>query len=859
MERNAYVNNILVNKEPYEATETIRIRLSQAKLLNTSVYVLMKDLSDLRRNYNQQLRKIIAENEDLDSLLRNQMAQSGVLTADELRDFKFDSLGQFRPVWKSLVSELKSDLTAGTSFQRMLEEQVIDDLKNSVERNRNWSKSKQLHSKLSKIAVSLHRNRTSGDENIEQLRREWDAEIPILFQIFEVMDFERLNSIKDCLLKYQSGYTDYLLNGTNECETVMSEFLNFDPENEIQRFARDAASYNFQGHLQQQNKSNTGSHTESSRTPIVGSPNPNTASQSPRKQSISSRLASSSTVLKHDILHHHSSSSTNEEESHKSLKKSQKLKSKVGSIFGRNKLKSKKSQSQMETSPERPSINHSHSSSSGVPSIKRKESSQSIQSRTSHRNIRDSIQTRSETQPLPIYNKNEPLPSPPVSDTMSSQSPIASITQPPLKPLQKDKPLPKITPTNSPVVTENSTLDPGSLSNGVQQHRPLHIQAPKSNQSGTPNQFADVGQNIPSTPPQYSSIQPNIPPPSHSMSASPMSKNMQPLNPTTRSSMISNTSLQSSRRSSSENVPTMKMQPQLTGEILALKAQTTGSSASKKPGQSLFQHLPDEFAKFGLNASIAEVINASFKDGVLQTSQLVGEIALNYVKNTVMNTPLPAGLELKITNSSKFSRVILNQAFMEKVGDDIFKVNPQFIDSRTLGAVKYSIDNPIVPITVHPVWKFEPHQASVVLTVKMSPLVPSSISEIILDDFMIMVNISGPETTSALSKPQGTFSKEKKRITWKFKEPLVVKRSDEVTKFIGRFMTDGQASEPEDGVMAKFVIREHSKSDDSSINVLGSATSLEVQEFDVENPFGGEWQSIRTNRTLTSGNYTATA
>ncbi|KAL3241191.1 uncharacterized protein RNJ42_03283 [Nakaseomyces bracarensis] len=854
MERNTYVDNILVNKEPYEATESIRIRLSQAKLLNTSVYVLMKDLSNLRRGYNQHLRKIIAENEDLDAVLKNQMTQSGVLTAEEMRNFTFDSLGEFRPVWKSLMSELKSDLNANTSFQRVLEEQVIEDLKNSVERNRNWGKSKQLHSKLSKIAVSLHRNRNG--EDIEHLRREWDAEIPVLFQIFELMDFERLNSIKDCLLKYQSGYTDYLLNGTNECETVMSEFLNFDPESEIQRFARDASQYNFQVNVSQ-TKSNTTGSSDTIRTPQMSPPTSNSGStHSPRKQSIGSRLASSSTVLKHDIMHLHSTTS-NDEESTKSTKKSQKLKSKVGSIFGRNKLKSKKSQSQLENSPSRPSVGHSHSSSSDIPSIKRKESSQSIQSRTSHKNIRDSIQNRSETQPLPVFDKNEPLPSPPVSDTASRSPAINSISQPPLKPVQKDKPLPNITPNSSPLPSGSSTLDPGNSASGVSQHRPLHIQAPKTNQTA-PNQFVDLQHNIQSPPPQYSAVAKNAAPLSNNVSSSPVSKDMPPLNPTTRSSIISGNSITSSTRTSSENQQTMRMQPQLTGEILALKAQSTGSSSSKKTDQSLFQHLPDEFAKFGLNASIAEVINASFKDGVLQSSQLVGEIALNYVKNTVMNTPLPAGLELKIANSSKFNRVILNQAFMEKVGDDIFKVNPQFIDSRTLGAVKYSIDGPIVPITVHPVWKFEPHQASVVLTVKLSALVPEDSSEMVLDDFMITVNISGAETTSALSKPPGTFNKDRKRITWKFKEPLVVKRND-VTKFIGRFMTEGQASEPENGVMAKFVIREHGNSNSGTIDVLGSATSLEVQEFDVENPFGGEWQPIRTNRTLTSGNYTATA
>lgn len=122
-----------------------------------------------------------------------------------------------------------------------------------------------------------------------------------------------------------------------------------------------------------------------------------------------------------------------------------------------------------------------------------------------------------------------------------------------------------------------------------------------------------------------------------------------------------------------------------------------------------------------------------------------------------------------------------------------------------------------------------------------------------------MVNIAGTESTSALSKPQGTFNREKNRITWKFKEPLTISRDGENVKLIGRFMTNGQGFEPSDGVMLKFVIREQQGQQDASINIIGSKITLSVQEYDVENPFGGEWQPMRTNRTLASGNYIATS
>ena len=64
-QRTKYADSILTTKSPYEATETIRIRLSQVKLLNKDFYLLFKELANLKRNYAQQLRKIIAENKDL--------------------------------------------------------------------------------------------------------------------------------------------------------------------------------------------------------------------------------------------------------------------------------------------------------------------------------------------------------------------------------------------------------------------------------------------------------------------------------------------------------------------------------------------------------------------------------------------------------------------------------------------------------------------------------------------------------------------------------------------------------------------------------------------------------------------------
>ena len=145
-------------------------------------------------------------------------------------------------------------------------------------------------------------------------------------------------------------------------------------------------------------------------------------------------------------------------------------------------------------------------------------------------------------------------------------------------------------------------------------------------------------------------------------------------------------------------------------------------------------------------------------------------------------------------------------------------------------------------------------RASVVLTVKMSTSLPEEISQIIIEDLVVFVNIDGANATSALSKPQGSFSKEKKRITWRFKEPVVLQRNGEGQRLIARFITDTLAHESAKGVITKFSI---SETDNTTIphSGAGSGISLTCQELDENNPFGGDWLDVNTKRTLTTGNY----
>lgn len=858
-ERTEYFS-ILTAKQPYEATEAIRIRLSQAKLINKDFYTLFKDIADLKKNYAQQLRKIIAENEDLDKILLSQMLANQVLTPEEMSNFKFASLGELNQLWGALINSLKTDLKSSVELYTVLNNQVVQSLKNSTENDRHWSESKQLHSKLSKVAASIEYYQRKGDQSgkLDAANTQWASEVPYLVEVFETLDYNRLQAIKDCLLSYQSGYSDHLSTISNDSEKCMAKFLEFEPKNEIDRFATAANEYNFilsngrqdnsvRQHQQQQKPSQKDDIKQES---LTNSPQKNKNRRSTLSE-IGHRFTSSSTVLHHDLMDNEFSNSDNNK-SLNNKKSSHKLRSRVGSIFGKKFLNNRKSQI-ISPNPVKNTITESQNLSTTDLRSTYSNKSRTSMSQQQYRNSSNNISSKPSLILKPIAS---------VESRTSKNVQITSVSGATLQNQQQTSPIgrksPNIANSNEPINIENNKLPAQNIQEKIpetkpvngfsmaqtplqpqQKNKPLPLQ-PQQHSVSSPEQSYNGNENI------RDHIQAPAVPPSRKQTTS---SHQLPLTPVPNEREIPPQE-QEQVEPASEQQNAFLLTSQITGELTQLNAQMTGSSTTVS-GQSVFQHDTKDIGSFGLNASIAEVINATFKEGILQNSQLIGEIALNYVSNVTGSGELPVGINLKINNAAKFDKVIINQAFVEQVEQEHFKINPQFIDSRVLGAIKYSIKDPLAPIVVHPIWKFEPHQASVVLNIKIAPFVPERIKRLVLDDLVVFASIDGAEATNALSKPQGSFSKEKKRITWRFKEPLVLDRNSNETRLIARFITDGLAHESETGISIKFILHEEA----GDTIAVGSSISLEGQELDVENPFGGEWNAVPSKTTLVAGNY----
>lgn len=237
----------------------------------------------------------------------------------------------------------------------------------------------------------------------------------------------------------------------------------------------------------------------------------------------------------------------------------------------------------------------------------------------------------------------------------------------------------------------------------------------------------------------------------------------------------------------------------------SLVSQDTGNSIMQHlngSGGDLFKH-SGENNQIGLNASIAEVVNASFKDDRVVRKQLIGEIAFNFHPDP-NHTENPDQLQsLQITIPTAFDKVLLNNHYVSRVSgyDEQYIIDAEKIRSRTLGGLKYLKSLDAVPILIHQAWKFEPHQASVLINLKLNPQYASSV---VLNDVVVSCALSADlVSTSASSKPSGTFNRDLNRITWRYSKPLAL-TSERGESLAARFMTNGEGKEHESGIQLKF-------------------------------------------------------
>lgn len=805
--RTEYVDNLLTNHSPEVAAEIMKLRIHHMDGANYQFYAVLRELAQINKTYVKELNKLVEYNVDLKASVHKHMVDNKKFKPEELENTSdIDFLVGVTDIWNTLMSQMKMELEYSLDFGLNLERQILPSLRDLTRDD----VIHERHANLAHIADSIHLyQRNNRQAKLHEANALWDAEAPYSFELFESKDFRSISTLKDSVLKYQTTLGDYYQASSKGSDSITARYLELMPDEEIKKFAHSAA----QGHISldtvERKPTNSSSTIDPSRLRSKHGPGSNNDKRKSTFRSfVSNRFSSRSSNHGTDLMNSDFSDSAN----NTSLKKSPgKLKSKVGSIIGRNKRKSKSKVNMPD-------------------SISESDVSEKMSDTNRYR-------SRSNTNDTTNSNTHQGRGSqyyPRHRDTMNSQSSPSLYQDRAQTSTRRDSTLEKAkdvgtSPNRANISIDNPPLKP--------QLRPGY-----SNSSMPQGSFASPPGSNYTTPNATPSI-----PPSRKLTKS--SYTFQPAPGMSTSNSLNSTIPAPSGAPDASRILTSN----LTGELSPLNQQDTGNSVQLQ-GQALFQHTLEEGAqnKPGLIASIAEVIDSSFQNGVQTSSQLFGEIALNYNRNGT--SQLPIGINLSIKNGEKLEKVVLNHAFVERVSPEQYKINPAFIESRSLGAIKYSYRDCVAPVVIHPVWKFEPHQASVVVALRLSSLLPTNISLLKIQNLVVSVSIDGALASSALSKPQGTFSAEKQRITWKIKEPVLLSTGNpEGLKLIGRFMTNGLAHEARNGVKVQFSIRGHENTNFNTNSTLGSNIALELQELDENNPFGSSWVALPAHTTLSTG------
>ncbi|CCH42470.1 Suppressor of profilin deletion [Wickerhamomyces ciferrii] len=985
-ERTQYSSSILVSQSPIDATEIVRVRLSQAKLLNDEFARFFKNYQSIKSNYLNQLNRLIKDSQDLNKNIERGIIENQVLSREELKYYNVDAIGHLGQIWGQVISEIKDEVATNYRLGQVIDRDVISPLSQYTSKDKRWGEIRGLHAKLSEVAQTIEFNQDKVEKYqhsknpekiakyesaLQSANQTWDSEAPFVFESFECTDFDRLSFLRDSLLRFQTAYSDALNKTSQSNEKALETILNFNPETEISRFAKVSSEASYipkearkaaESPKINQNESGTvaGSHSHghvqghgSQAGPPLGTGSAFGSSAGNRQASVSTTATTQTQNNNKKATRPETSSSSSKESKSKG-----KLKSKVGSIFGRKKNKNKnldisdtvpESETSSLASAPRTNTNRLSRASSLASRLKTQPSGNNLAPQHQQDDISGGQQPKggssgvtavgagagaavaaggayvashlsneqhpqqqqqSQQQPKPIsknsgagsygqpqnqqsssypqqqrpLGQQQPLAS---QSTSSSDVPL-SLNQPPLKPTSRANSSANVngaSPTISkPVETTQQTFNDrrpsersysdtnSSLNHDQHSHEALQHQPPPSQIQLQSSDSLTQDHRAPPPPPsrktqQFGSqnltnIREDGDTSFGSTQSGPAHHGSVPPPP----AVAASSSTQGQRRDIQSGLFTNLNQTDIENHqnkrissfnsfggdsINNLNPQLTGSSLTlNHPG--LFQH--SALTQPGLNASVAEVINAKFKDGVQINSQIVGEIAFNYLSD---GYDIPTRSNLKIHGSQQFDKIIPNNQFLKQIDHDEFEIIPHSILSRTLGGLKYLIKNSNAPIIVHPVWRFEPHQASVMLTIKLAPFIAEQLDadEVVeINELNVSVAVTDALTTGALSKPQGTFNKDKSRISWKYNQSLKLTSTSE-EKLVARFLTTTQAKESSQGVVLKFSIN-----NENGGKFITSNVELESQNFTEDDPFAQEtWKPVPSAKTLVAGSYSALA
>ena len=275
----------------------------------------------------------------------------------------------------------------------------------------------------------------------------------------------------------------------------------------------------------------------------------------------------------------------------------------------------------------------------------------------------------------------------------------------------------------------------------------------------------------------------------------------------------------------------------------------------------------------GLNASLVETVSAWFEQGAVTKAMVIGQVALAF--NPIDISAGPFGTEnIRLDNFPVLEKVAPNPAFIEQLADnpgnytvDLAKITKTSVAFHYQLHIDESSIPSLAPIVLSPAWKTEPTQVSAILNYSLNPKFNlGTATGITVSNLVLVIRLEpGSKTTSAQSKPSGTFSRDKALIYWRLGDVTFSK--DQPAQVIRvRFLTDGEAK-PGNTEARWEISGEQSISLGSGLGVSTSAPLSETKQDSEADPFADTdeaappsspaigWKAVASVKKISSGTY----
>ncbi|KAF8456649.1 Muniscin C-terminal mu homology domain-containing protein [Terfezia claveryi] len=318
--------------------------------------------------------------------------------------------------------------------------------------------------------------------------------------------------------------------------------------------------------------------------------------------------------------------------------------------------------------------------------------------------------------------------------------------------------------------------------------------------------------------------------------------------------------------------------PALPSEASDTQSIRSSRSVTSLTGGAIVRH--PELHEPGLSSSIVESVNVSFDSGQPTRVTVVGEIALAYNPRETEALSPPTTQVVRMDNFSVLGRIAPNPTFIsavpEKAGE--YTVSLAHLH-RTTVAFRYQVHleetvwPEYLPIIISPLWRMEPHQASVILNYKPNPNYHrrgAAGTPITLRNIRFITGIDGVIPASCPSKPVGTFARDFGRIAWKLSD-MILDDESATGRLVARFIYDegaGATAKHASSEMRWEILGDEATAAGSPL-ILSSLEKVEMKEevdpfADEETLSKGaegagekqeEWKKLAMVRKVTSGKY----